>query len=240
MTKERFKNILNMKSRKRGRGIWLFVCICIVGANSLVGCTMGAEITNNGPQIVVTEEYSDQIHDEYSDQIHDEDSDQIEIQADDERVVIFAQDFIDQFNGTIAGLEEINLAEYIGNSNLLVFAEKMILLTQRQVELGMNAVIYGAENEFNDVKYEEIEKDIYYVKIQFRYEGSGMTCQLIIKKTEDDLEIMDFYFGTKDGVDTISTGHPAERTVDNPNLWNEEDWVMSVNERMIEYEGKLQ
>lgn len=47
-------------------------------------------------------------------------------------------------------------------------------------------------------------------------------------------------FGTKDGVDTISTGHHAERKVDNPNLWNEEDWVMSVFERLIEYEGKLQ
>ncbi|MDE7251851.1 MAG: hypothetical protein K2O32_02780 [Acetatifactor sp.] len=240
MTKEHFKNFLNRKSRKRGRGIWLFACICIAGANSLVGCRMGEEISDNGPQIVAHDEHFDQIHDEDSGQIRAEDSDQIEIQADDERVVIFAQDFIDQFNGTIAGSEEITLTEYIGNSNLLAFAEKMILLTKRQDELGMNAVIYGAENEFNDVKCEEIEKDIYYVKTQFRYEGSGMTCQLIIKKTEDDLEIMDFYFGTKDGVDTISTGHHAERKVDNPNLWNEEDWVMSVNERLIEYEGNLQ
>lgn len=51
---------------------------------------------------------------------------------------------------------------------------------------------------------------------------------------------MDFYFGTKDGVDTISTGHHTERKVDNPNLWNEEDWVMSVNERLLEYEEMLQ
>lgn len=154
---------------------------------------------------------------------------------DDESAVAFAQDFINQFNGTIAGREKIVLTEYIGNTNLLAFAEKMIVLTQKQVQLGMSAVIYGAENEFGDVECERIDADIYYVKVPFSYEGSGMTCQFVIQKQEAGMEIMDFYFGTKDGVDTISTGHSAERKVDNPNLWDEEDWVTSVFEKLNDY-----
>lgn len=38
--KERFKNILNMKAKKRGRALCLFIAVCIVGANGLIGCGM--------------------------------------------------------------------------------------------------------------------------------------------------------------------------------------------------------
>lgn len=159
---------------------------------------------------------------------------------DDEAAAAFAQDFINQFNGTIAGREKIDLTEYIGNSNLLAFAEKMIVLTQKQVQLGKSAVIYGAENEFGDVECGKIDADLYYVKVPFSYEGFGMTCQLVIQKQEAGMEIKDFYFGTKDGVDTISTGHSADRKVDNPNLWDEEDWVANVFEKLNDYERELQ
>ena len=226
--KERFQNILDMKNKKSGRMICLSGCICIIGANSLVGCEMVEKMTDNKKQADVPKEILNQME-ELPEELSDE-----------EWIASYVQGFIDEFNGTIAGQNDIELAGYIKNQNLLSFAQKMIELTQKQEQKEINAVIYGGENEFDDITCEEISQNLYYINAKFCCEGSGMSCQLLIKKQNEELEIADFYFGTPDGIDTIATGHYTEREVSNPQIWEDEDWVLGVYEKMLEYEGELQ
>lgn len=42
---------------------------------------------------------------------------------------------------------------------------------------------------------------------------------------ESGEEILDYYFGIKDGVDTFIYGG---RTIDNPDIWNDDDWLNTV------------
>lgn len=50
---------------------------------------------------------------------------------------------------------------------------------------------------------------------------------------------MDFYFGSKDGVDTFATGHPAEREMSKPDLWLDEEWLKNVFDKLEDFEAGL-
>ena len=78
-------------------------------------------------------------------------------------------------------------------------------LTKKQDLLGLNDIAYGGHNEFGSAECNKLAEHIYFLEIPFSYQGSGMVCKLLIKKEKQKPEIMDFYFGTKDGVDTIAT-----------------------------------
>jgi hypothetical protein len=43
-----------------------------------------------------------------------------------------------------------------------------------------------------------------------------MNCQILVQSINKSLKIVDLYFGNKDGVDTLVTGHPSQRKLDNP------------------------
>lgn len=64
-----------------------------------------------------------------------------------------------------------------------------------------------------------------------------MTCRMLITSENKSLKLVDLYFGNKDGVDTFATGHSAVRKVDNPDLWNDEEWVRDVFDK-LEYLGE--
>ncbi len=151
-------------------------------------------------------------------------------------MIEFSQNFINSFNGGIAGSEIADLKEYIKNENLLNFSYKMVDLTRKQIEAGGSSVIYGGDNEFGEAEVKELSGEIYYLELPFQYEGSGMKCKLLIKVIDENMEIVDFYFGSQDGIDTIATGHLSERTLDDPELWNDNGWVSEVFEKIDIYE----
>lgn len=64
-----------------------------------------------------------------------------------------------------------------------------------------------------------------------------MTCKLLVQSSNKSLKIVDLYFGYKDGVDTFTTGHPAERRIDNPQIWDDQEWVDDVFEKLELYES---
>ncbi|KTD87504.1 hypothetical protein [Paenibacillus etheri] len=66
-----------------------------------------------------------------------------------------------------------------------------------------------------------------------------MTCKLLVQSSNKSLKIVDLYFGYKDGVDTFTTGHPAERRIDNPLIWDDQEWVDDVFEKLELYESVL-
>ncbi|MNF02616.1 hypothetical protein D3C80_2017910 [compost metagenome] len=70
------------------------------------------------------------------------------------------------------------------------------------------------------------------MNLTFTNQGSGMSCKLLVQSVNKSLKIVDLYFGNKDGVDTIATGHPSERKLDNPKLWDDQKWVDGVMEKL--------
>lgn len=208
MLKERFENILNMKKKRSGSVFFAMLLLLLVCVNSLVACNFIPEMSNG------------------------------KIAYDEEAVIAFSKQFVNEFQGAIAGEDDIELSEYIRNDNLLNFAERMIVLTQKQITAGGTSVLYGTENAFYRKECSKINETIWYVDLYFVYQGCGQRCQMLVD-TAENMEILDFYFGSMDGIDTICTGHISERTVNEPELWEKEEWVLGVFEKMLDYEGIL-
>lgn len=159
--------------------------------------------------------------------------------ADDETIVEFGKSFVNLFNGAVAEQEKVSFEKYISNKSLLKFTDNMLELTQRQELQGGNAIIYGLKNEFNQAKLQHMDDNLCYLKLQFEFEGSGMSCKMLITAENKALKLVDLYFGSKDGADTFATGHPAERETNDPNLWENEEWVKGVFDNLKDFEERL-
>ncbi|WFA08772.1 immunoglobulin-like domain-containing protein [Tissierella sp. Yu-01] len=159
--------------------------------------------------------------------------------ADDKTIVEFGKAFVNLFNGAVGEQEKVSFERYISNNNLLKFADKILELTQKQDLQGSNLVNYGLNNEFQQFELQHIEDNLCYLKLPFQFEGSGNTCKMLIISENKSLKLVDFYFGSKDGVDTLATGHPAEREINDPNLWENEEWVSGVFDKLKNFEEKL-
>ena len=62
------------------------------------------------------------------------------------------------------------------------------------------------------------------------------TIRQIEKHLKPGMKILDLGAG----VDTFATGHPAERKINDPNLWKNEEWVKAVFNKLKEFEERLQ
>ncbi|WP_438348404.1 hypothetical protein ACP8HI_22795 [Paenibacillus sp. FA6] len=62
---------------------------------------------------------------------------------------------------------------------------------------------------------------------------------MLVQAENKTLKMVDLYFGTKDGVDTIVTGHPADRKLHDPKLWDDQVWVDGVFEKLEKFESEL-
>ena len=61
-----------------------------------------------------------------------------------------------------------------------------------------------------------------------------------MKQNGNELDIVDFYFGTMDGIDTYCTGHPTDRKIGDESLWDDSKWVQSVENKVQEYKDKIE
>lgn len=66
-----------------------------------------------------------------------------------------------------------------------------------------------------------------------------MVCKMLITTEYKSLKLVDLYFGSKDGVDTFTTGHSAEREINDSDLWENEEWVKGVFEKLKDFEERL-
>ncbi|OME83208.1 MULTISPECIES: hypothetical protein [Paenibacillus] len=159
--------------------------------------------------------------------------------ADDETIIEFGKAFVNLFNGAVAEQEKILFEKYISNKDLRKFADKMLEITQKQDLQSGNSINYGLKNEFEQAKLQHTEDNLCYLELAFQFEGSGMGSKMLITAENKSLKIVDFYFGSKDGVDTFATGHPAEREMSNPNLWLDEEWLKKVFDKLEDLEAVL-
>ena len=159
--------------------------------------------------------------------------------ADDDMIVEFGKAFVNLFNGAVAEQKKVSFEKYISNKNLRKFSDKMLELTQKQDLLGGNAINYGLNNEFNQAKVQHKGDNLCYLELQFEFQGSGMGCKMLITTENKSLKLVDLYFGSKDGVDTFTTGHPADREINDSNLWENEEWVKGVFDKLEDFEERL-
>ncbi|MBY3618505.1 hypothetical protein HGO21_02985 [Acinetobacter sp. CUI P1] len=154
-------------------------------------------------------------------------------------MVTFGKSFVNLYTGAVAEQETVSFENYISNANLLKFTDKMLELTQKQELNGISSMYFGLDNEFKEEELKELDENLYFLSLPFSNEGSGMTCKLLVQSSNKSLKIVDLYFGYKDGVDTFTTGHPAERKIDNPQIWDDQEWVDDVFEKLEQYETEL-
>ncbi|WP_458630614.1 hypothetical protein [Paenibacillus sp. CMAA1364] len=158
---------------------------------------------------------------------------------DDETIIRFGKSFVNLYNGAVEEQEKVSFDQYISNENLREFADKTLELTQKQDLQGGHGINYGLNNEFQQVKLQHIDDNLAYLELPFEFEGSGMSCNLLITAENKHLKIVDMYFGSKDGVDTFATGHPADRKLNDANLWQNQKWINDVFDKLKVFEEKL-
>lgn len=163
-----------------------------------------------------------------------------EISNDDQEIVVaFGKAFVNLYTGSVAEQRAASFENYISNVNLHKFANKMLELEQRKESKGGIGVIFGLENEFKEAEFNKLDENLYYVSLPFSNKGSGMNLKMLVQAENKELKIVDFFFGNKDGVDTIVTGHPAVRGLRDPKLWDDHLWVDGVFEKLEKYEFEL-
>lgn len=160
-------------------------------------------------------------------------------QADDDTIIGFGKAFVNLYNGAVEKQEKVSFETYISNTNLRRFTDKMLELTQKQDLKGHNAESYGMKNEFKETKLQHIGSNLCHLELLFQFEGSVLSSKMLITSENKSLKIVDVYFGTKDGADTFATGHPAVRKVGNPHLWDNEEWVQDVLDKLKDFEERL-
>lgn len=158
---------------------------------------------------------------------------------DQETVIAFGKAFVNLYTGAIAEQKTVSFKNYISNENLLEFTNKMLELEQRMELKGGIGVIFGLVNEFREAEYKKLDGNLYYISLPFENRGSGMNSKMLVQAENKTLKMVDLYFGNKDGVDTIVTGHPADRKLQDPKLWDDQVWVDDVFEKLKKYESEL-
>lgn len=158
---------------------------------------------------------------------------------DDEIIIEFGKSFVNLYNGAVGKRKMVSFENYITNQNLKEFTDKTVELTQKQGSQGGLAVVYGLDNKFNRIELKHIGENLSYLELQHEFSGSGMMSRMLITSEDKSLKLIDLYFGNKDGADTYATGHHVSREINDPNLWEDEEWVEDVFHKLLEFEEAL-
>ncbi|MGE7841657.1 hypothetical protein ACQKNX_12760, partial [Lysinibacillus sp. NPDC093712] len=143
---------------------------------------------------------------------------------------------------------DIELGSFIESENLKRYTLKKIqyqydlYLTHNDtnnlvesVDIGTQGV--GWEAEFTD----DVDGGFLYLKLPAEIkmtEGShGEVIEFLVRNVNGKLVIVDWYDGGKDSYDFLVRGE--NQTIDNPNIWNNSEWVNKLNSKQIEFSGSI-
>ena len=65
--------------------------------------------------------------------------------------------------------------------------------------------------------------------------GYGEGTEFLVRNVNGKLVIVDWYTGGKDSYDFMVRGENL--TIDNPNIWNDSEWVKKLNSKQNEFSG---
>ncbi|WOV86786.1 hypothetical protein QWT69_13015 [Sporosarcina oncorhynchi] len=135
----------------------------------------------------------------------------------------------------------INLDTFITNDNLKQYVQKKIQ-SQHDLHAGFtdskvkNIEISNWEVTFTD----DADGGFLYLKlpadIQKHYGGGyGEVTEFLVRKVNGKLIIVDWYTGGKDTYDFMVRGE--NETIDNPDIWDDREWVQQVTKKVNEFSG---
>lgn len=146
----------------------------------------------------------------------------------------------DYYKAVWNGLE-IELDTFIANENLKQYTQKKI---ESQYDLHLRN---NATNEMQDidtgaweVEYtDDVDGGYLYlhlpVQINMAVGSYGEVTEFLVRNVNGKLVIVDWYTGAKDSYDFLVRGESP--TIDNPNIWNDIEWVKKLNSKQVEFSG---
>lgn len=143
---------------------------------------------------------------------------------------------------------DIELGAFIDNENLKRYTQKKIqyqfnlYLTNNLTDNLVKSVDIGTRGVDWEVEYtDDADGAFLYLKlpteIKWTVGSRGEVTEFLVRNVNGKLVIVDWYDGGKDSYDFIVRGENL--TIDNPNIWNDSEWVKKLNSKQIEFSGSI-
>lgn len=136
--------------------------------------------------------------------------------------------------------EDIELNTFIDNESLEQYMQKKI---QSQYDLHSaysNDKVQNIEISSWEVEYtDDADGGFLYLKlpaeIKYTVGSFGEATEFLVRNINGKLVIVDWYDGGKDSYDFLVRGE--NQTIDNPNVWNDGEWVKELDRKQNEFSG---
>lgn len=134
---------------------------------------------------------------------------------------------------------DIELDTFIDNEYLKQYMQKKIQ-SQYDVYGKFNDKVQNIEISAWEVEYtDDLDGGFLYLKLPAEIKktvGSyGEATEFLVRNGNGKLVIVDWYNGAKDSYDFLVRGENLP--IDNPNIWNDSEWVKKLNSKQIEFSG---
>ncbi|MEH7388246.1 hypothetical protein V7147_23035 [Bacillus sp. JJ1521] len=144
----------------------------------------------------------------------------------------------DYYKAVWNGLD-IKLDTFINNDNLKQYTQNKIQ-SQHNVKGKWNDNVKNIEIEDWEVEYtEDMDGGFLYLKLPVEIKkdvgGYGEITEFLVRNKNGKLVIADWYTGAKDSYDFLVRGENL--TIDNPNIWNDSEWVKKLNNKQVDFSG---
>lgn len=135
---------------------------------------------------------------------------------------------------------DIDLDSFIENESLKQYMQKKIQSQyERYAEYDevQNIEVGAWEVEYTD----DVDGGFLYFKLPADIKNTvgsrGEVTEFLVRNINGKLVIVDWYTGTKDGYDFMARGENL--TIDNPNIWNDREWVEKLDNKQNEFSGSI-
>lgn len=128
---------------------------------------------------------------------------------------------------------DIDLDTYIDDENLKQYTQKKV---SSQYNLFLkNKLTYnqvtGVDIDARQVEYVGEDKSFFYLKLDARVHKDignfAETTEFLVQNLNGKLVIVDWYTSSKDSYDSTVRGEI--QTINNPDIWNNSEWVNTIN-----------
>ncbi|SES44077.1 hypothetical protein [Psychrobacillus sp. OK032] len=138
---------------------------------------------------------------------------------------------------------DIELGSFIDNENLKQYTKKKI---QYQFDLhlthNLGDLVKSVDVGTREVEYtDDVDGGLLHLKLPAEIKktvGSyGEPTEFLVRNVNGKLVIVDWYTGAKDSYDFMVRGENL--TIDNPNIWDDSEWVKKLNSKQVEFSGSI-
>ncbi|WP_203247931.1 hypothetical protein [Sporosarcina beigongshangi] len=146
----------------------------------------------------------------------------------------------DYYNAVWNG-SDIELEIFIDNDNLKQYTQKKIQ-SQYNLKGNLNSKVKNIEIDAWEVEYtDDVDGSYLYLHLPVHIKkftgGYGEATEFLVQNVNGKLVIADWYTGGKDSYDFMVRGENI--TIDNPDIWNDSEWVEKLNSKQIEFSGSI-